>query len=258
MSTASKGAVGGLPRQPSALLPPPINEVIHRSPLRNEYQGEDPPQSSPYELESQDPLRTTPVVRTITPEPQQSTIPPRSPNPIIALNDQPQDLSTLHGPFVNSSNFETISLDDEDHEGNSDKHHSPSVDPESTPRNFSRPREGTVASPAQRPSIIVTDGSLPQLHLDFSVRQVRPQQTASSIYEDDVIDPGTSHTQYGTTLLSRLQGDGGVDDALTMATDTRERLEAYGHQTGPDLQRDNVKDMIQEWERVNGRFGRQF
>ncbi|OCT47233.1 hypothetical protein CLCR_02453 [Cladophialophora carrionii] len=226
---SSGNGSGLLPRQPSALLPPPINEqpgtVLRRSPLRHEYQVE----GTARELPTQ----------------------PRTSHPTITVNDRTQNFPELYSPaYAEDTNFETISLRDESPSGGQGGRGS--VDPAQPPANFSRPREGHNATPTQRRSVVVTDGSLPQLQLQFPLPQSHSQQTVSSIYDED---EGVDVNSQSETIP--LSGCAEVQD-LEESTPLKEvqSPEDDGQDVGGTVAKENVKDMIQEWERVNGRFGR--
>ncbi|ETI25422.1 hypothetical protein G647_02195 [Cladophialophora carrionii CBS 160.54] len=226
---SSGNGSGLLPRQPSALLPPPINEqpgtVLRRSPLRHEYQVE----GAARELATQ----------------------PRTPHPTITVNDRAQNFPDLYSTaYAEDTNFETISLRDESPIGGQGGRGS--VDPSQPPANFSRPREGHHVTPTQRPSVVVTAGSLPQLQLQFPLPQSHSQQTVSSIYDED---EGVHVNSQNEAIP--LSGRAEVQD-LEESKPLKEvqSLEDDGQEVGGTVAKENVKDMIQEWERVNGRFGR--
>jgi hypothetical protein len=190
---------------------------------------------------------TVPGLRMVGQEaPPELVTQPRTPNPRITVNDRTQNFSELYSPaYMEDTNFETISLRDES-PGENDRG---SVDPEQSPCNFSRPREGHNVTPTQRPSVIVTDGSLPQLQLQFALPQSRSHQTVSSIYDDDEgVDVNSPNERDAMNDRSHFQNHG---------NDEGKTLEEHGQEVGGTIPKENVKDMIQEWERVNGRFGRE-
>ncbi len=236
-----------LPRQPSALLPPSIQEhprtAIRRSPPRNQYQA----QTRVQEMRSYPEGAAVPGLRMVDSEPVSTQ--PRILNPKITVNDQTEDVSGLRSPeYAEDTNFETVSLHDDSSSGGRSTRGA--VGGDTSLPNFSRPREGHNVTPTNRPSVIVTDGSLPQLQLHFATPPTRAQHAVSSIYEEDVVmnspdERQGMHTHYHAREES---------DPLTGRK--VESLEEYGEEVGGEIPKENVKDMISEWERVNGRFAR--
>ncbi|EXJ57520.1 hypothetical protein A1O7_07868 [Cladophialophora yegresii CBS 114405] len=246
-------ASGLLPRHPSALLPPPINEqpgtVLRRSPLRHEYQAEAAAQDASGYQEA----ASAPGLCMVGQEAQELPTQPRTPNPIITVNDRKQNFPRLYCPdYAEDTNFETISLRDESPSGGQGGRGSGSVDPAQPPSNFSRPREGHNVTPTQRPSVVVTDGgSLPKLQLQFTpLPQSHSHQTVSSIYDDDeAVDVNNSSPHAGN-------GRPGIRNHAEEEREPLKEAQSPEEEAGGSVAKDNVKDMIQEWERVNGHFGR--
>ena len=173
---------------------------------------------------------------------------PQTLTPKITVNDQTEDISELRSPeYAEDTNFETVSLHDDNSSG--DRSTRGLIGPDTSPYNFSRPREGHNVTPTHRPSVIVTDGSLPQLQLQFASPPARAQQAVSSIYEEDVIV--NSPEQQAMYMQNQ-----GRDESKPLRGREVESLEEFGEDVGGEIPKENVKDMINEWERVNGRFAR--
>ncbi|KAJ9610751.1 hypothetical protein H2200_005528 [Cladophialophora chaetospira] len=242
---------GLLPRHQSALLPPPIHEhpgtAVRRSPPRKVFQKEQ---------ENRAYRDAVDVPREVESEPQGISTQPQTPHPRITINDDTRDVVDLRSPeYAEDTNFETVSLHDESPGLQSSK---VSVDPDLSPTNFSRLREGHNVTPTHRPSVIVTDDSLPQLQLQFALPPSRSQQTVSSIYEDEGVDMNSPDENAPLHVFTGGQSQAGKDKDKAVAGKGVESLEEYGQDVGGEIPKENIKDMIQEWERANGRYGRNY
>ena len=260
MSTSSGN--GLLPRQHSALLPPPIQETetagpaSRRSPRRNEYQAETQGQ----ELQSfpQPKTHPRPALRMVEEGPHEPSRQPRTPNPKIMVNDQVHDITDLQSPVEKDTNFETISLHDENGVQSGQGESRGSVDPAKSPQNFSRPREGNVVTPTQRPSVIVTDGSLPQLQLQFALPPSQSQNSVSVYDDDEGVDVNSPSERQPMNPSKGFQDHDPKKSIATVGNREVQSVEEYGQDMGGDIPKENVKGMIQEWEKVHGRFGRDY
>lgn len=275
-----------LPRQHSALLPPVFqsNEAggaVRKSPLRNEYQFGARGQES-IRLGAASAARAT------------MTSPEYTPNPKITVNDDDHDLTKSSPPFADDTNYETIMLSEDGARSpeSQSRGRAYANSADKSPPNFSRPREGTTARPDQRPSVIVTDGSLPQLQLQFDPPQSKQQQQqplhqsyhSVSVYdEDEAVDLNSpegnerrtmdrfetpAHSKH--VLENRAEHH---DDEPRRHGSSRGKMKTISVVEGDDFDGDedkpeteegaeipksDVKNIIQEWERVNGSYAREY
>ncbi|EXJ67696.1 uncharacterized protein A1O5_09042 [Cladophialophora psammophila CBS 110553] len=240
-STASGN--GYLPRHSSALLPPPahgrreaLGSVTPKSPLRNEYQihAEEPNPRSVFEAR---PPFTGNIVED---DPAQRTQGRNSSgDPKITISDESQDAANRRSPtpLAYDANFETVPLDGSTQIATGGRgtdaiqHNSSKLSPE-------------IAD--HRPSVVVVnDESYPQLQLPF-LSQSHYQNSVSG-YEGDEVD-----------LRSGPNEQPPMHRAETGIKQHKEEVEETDESTNghDEIPRENVKGMIQDWERVNGSFGR--
>ncbi|KAH0839151.1 hypothetical protein AYO21_04744 [Fonsecaea monophora] len=237
---------GYLPRYPSALLPPPVNgrrdallpgTVAQKSPLRNEYQFEGHEQGPSATFSPGPPFmhnRAEDVAMHHFDGRQSPFV-----NPKITVSDESQATAYMRSPptLAYDHNFETVALDGNAEiatdNWNADTNQRSNLSPSPEVRDH-------------RPSVIVTnDEPYPQLQLQFLPQSLSQQSV--SVYDDGEV--GKCNGSSESPVMHSL----GRESQQNNERFEENERNANGHN---EIRRENVKDMIQEWERANGSFGR--
>ncbi|KIW93831.1 uncharacterized protein Z519_05146 [Cladophialophora bantiana CBS 173.52] len=235
---------GYLPRHPSALLPPPahgrreaLGSVTPKSPLRNEYQIHAEERDLRSGLEAG--LQLTGNMVESDPTQRRGWNPYG--NPKITISDDSQDVALGRSPTLRAYDvdFETVPLDGSIETAKS------GAGTDTIQQNPSKPSP-EIAD--HRPSAVVAnDESYPPLKLQFLSQS--KYQNSVNVHEGDEVD-----------LHSGPNEQLPMHRAETRTKQHKEQVEDMDESTNGDdeISRENVNGMIQEWERVNGRFGRSY
>jgi hypothetical protein len=227
-----------------------------RSPLRNEYNA----QQQDVEGGRNGPVAETPASQGTTAVAYEEDYGQTPPKLKIDSNNDPRDPSRLQSPHSDDANFETVSLHEEEAEV---RNASPNRNtPLPSSQVFPQAREGVSPTPAARPTVIVTDGSLLQLQINFGASLAQPHYSASVYHDDEGVNL-QSPTAGAARLLFNSSEAAPPQQNLEMSGRVNGRrtikyVEDHGAEVSDEVQEENVESMIQEWENANGRFARNY
>ena len=162
-----------------------------------------------------------------------------TPNPRITFNDQAQESTQTRSPFDSHANYETISLDNESDD--TEDQTRGRTDSDKTRCNNSRSEEGPFADPAQSPNVIVTDGSLPQLQLQFAIPPFEAHHSVSVYDGDDGVTVTGPTEQQPSNFARNFQEHERIERQAAHNGDNVDSMEEHGGEVGGEIPKENVK-----------------
>jgi hypothetical protein len=180
------------------------------------------------------------------------------PKPKDAGSNDLHDHSRLQSPFTDDANFETVSL----HESEADMTNASLTRNTPLPSSqfFPHTLEREATPQVVRPNVIAADSSLPQLQLNFGACPTQPHYSASVYHDNEGVDLQSVIANEGHPLASSPEMMPRQQDTRSSVREngrsTIKYIEGDGTEVSDAVRKENVKGMIQEWEKENGRFFR--